>query len=218
MNTTCFESELDARYAAIQGLDCTGPMTLLHIGAEHTGLAMGIGPEIQSRFVFAIGSDGIAREHLRHQPPTALELEHAIFTVEEEVMPGYRSLPPGSTLYSSDASIRVIASLAGVSHAAVMRLSVESVEQIFNRLAFVVGGRPASVERLPENNQFASTLLILRELMHHLGFSSITIVDLADLAGFPDPVFDKQVPQPGLSEVERHCMDVTQLPQKENGL
>jgi hypothetical protein len=47
-------------------------------------------------------------------------------------------------------------------------LSVEVVEQMFTRLA-------AGVRGLPAGGEFSATLLILRELMHHLGFTSVLI-------------------------------------------
>jgi hypothetical protein len=49
-----------------------------------------------------------------------------------------------------------------------MTLSVEAVEQMFQRLA-------ARAPGLQAGREFAGKLLILRELMHHLGFPSIVI-------------------------------------------
>jgi hypothetical protein len=39
----------------------------------------------------------------------------------------------------------------------------------------LVHGRPAASTDLPNDKHFAATLLILRELMHHLQFGSIQI-------------------------------------------
>lgn len=47
----------------------------------------------------------------------------------------------------------------------------------FQRLSAVSLGRPISLEGLPASADFAATLLILREFMHHLGFASITLKD-----------------------------------------
>ena len=74
-----------------------------------------------------------------------------------------------------DAAIREIALIAGVAEAAEMALSREAVEQTFDRFSGVVLGRPAATEGLPAGGAFAATLLILREPMHHLQFSSITV-------------------------------------------
>jgi len=50
------------------------------------------------------------------------------------------------------------------------------MERVFSRLAAVVQGKPAAHEGIPDDNAFAATLLILREFMHHLGFSSIGLL------------------------------------------
>lgn len=47
----------------------------------------------------------------------------------------------------------------------------------------VVNGRPAASEGLPTRATFAANLLILRELMHHAGRTSLTVVP----AALPDP-------------------------------
>jgi hypothetical protein len=41
----------------------------------------------------------------------------------------------------------------------------------------VVQGMPAAHEGLPANNRFATALLILREFMHHLQFSHVTVLE-----------------------------------------
>lgn len=63
-----------------------------------------------------------------------------------------------------------------------MELSIDALERTFDRLTSVALGRPASQEGLPDDKPFAATLLILRELMHHLQFASIYYVDLPDQA------------------------------------
>jgi len=45
----------------------------------------------------------------------------------------------------------------------------------FDRCSGAVLGRPAASEGLPAGGAFAATLLILRELMHHLKVSPITV-------------------------------------------
>lgn len=51
------------------------------------------------------------------------------------------------------------------------------MEQTFERLAAVAEGRPVGQEGLPESTEFAAALLILREFMHHLGFSAVHVGD-----------------------------------------
>lgn len=95
--------------------------------------------------------------------------------VEDEVYRLRHDILPGAKLYSEDNDIRTIARLAGVAENEQMILSLEAVEQTFDRLALVINGRPASFEGIPDGNDFAATLLILREFMHHLKFTEIVL-------------------------------------------
>lgn len=110
----------------------------------------------------------------RHEPPTALEIEHAIEHTEDAVMPLWRQLPVGTQLHTDDASAQVLLELArarvpGQPHA----LSLEDVEAVFNELASLAQGRPPSSSFLPAQAALAAYLVMLREVMHHLRFTSI---------------------------------------------
>jgi len=67
--------------------------------------------------------------------------------------------------------------MAGVAPGAGMVLPLGAMEQTFERLAAVAEGRPVVQEGLPESTEFAAALLILREFMHHLGFSAVHVGD-----------------------------------------
>jgi hypothetical protein len=126
---------------------------MLRFAAERTTLAgteLGIGWDLASRDLSALG------------------LENAIAAVEDELERAHATLVKGAAVLTDDATIRDIGLAAGVPAAAEMTLSVQAVEQMFQRLAVHAPGLPASRE-------FAGKLLILRELMHHLGFPSIVI-------------------------------------------
>lgn len=131
----------------------------LHIGAERTSVA---------EATLAFGWRSIARECLRHDPPSPLELENAIAAVEDGVARAHEGIPKGTTLLTDNSTIREIAVAAGVPPGAEMTLAREAVEHTFQRLAMRAPG-------LPVGGEFAAMLLILRELMHHLDFPSIVI-------------------------------------------
>jgi hypothetical protein len=134
---------------------------LLHIGSEETQVTID-----GKTHRLTLGSQLTSLGYFRHQPPTPAEMENA----------GLRhDITPGASLHSQDNDIRAIARLAGVAENEQMSLSLDAVERTFDRLALVINGRPAHFEGIPEGNDFAATLLILREFMHHLQFDEIVV-------------------------------------------
>jgi exopolyphosphatase/pppGpp-phosphohydrolase len=147
----------------------------LHIGEEATTLARTDGPE---HFTLPLGSARTARDHFRSTPPSAADLEAAIEAVEDVVMPLHRQMAPGARLASDDATL--LSTLYALARGALPEagrpatLGIDEVERVFNRLADVATGRPAASAGLPQDSGFAASLLILRELMHHLKFDALS--------------------------------------------
>jgi len=160
------------------------PITVLHIGADQTGIATGAGEKADAVMVLAIGSTRTASDFFKHSPPVPHELETAIMVVEDEVTRARKMVAGHATLLTADPDIRDIARMAratvqdddGLVVAAATSLSVEAVERVFDLLAAVSLGRPAASAGIPSDPEFAATLLILRELMHHLQFASVRIL------------------------------------------
>ena len=150
-------------------------ITVLHVGAGQTLVASGRGREPDAVIALAIGARKTSDDFFRHNPPTPLELENAIMTVEDEVARARAIIVDGLRLITRDAGIREIALIAGLSDQPELTLSLEVMEKTFDRLASVSLGRPAAHEGLPDSTAFAATLLILREFMHHLKFASLTV-------------------------------------------
>lgn len=153
------------------------PIALLHIADEYSFIAFGVETTIPDNvWVFDIGSVKTVRDFFRHNPPTPAEVESAIQVVEDEVMPLHKLIPSGCGLYTQDAGVMEVArQIVFTSHADGVVLERADMEQVFGRLAAIISGRPANQDILPATNTFAATLLILREVMHHLGFMNITI-------------------------------------------
>lgn len=148
---------------------------MLHIGEEQTAVATGSTTEPDAVFVLSIGSKRTAADFFKHTPPTFAELENAIMVVEDEVSRLRHVRATASTLFTADAAIREIALVAGVPGQSELVLTLDAVEQTFERLAALALGRPASSAGIPANAAFAATLLIFREFMHHLQFAAITV-------------------------------------------
>ena len=144
--------------------------TLLHIGADSTTVTAGKGPHVETILVLAIGTRRTATQLFQHNPPTPGELENAIMRVEDEVNRARTIAASHPTLWTADPAIPELARIAGVSGSS---LSLEAVEGLFDLLAALSLGRPASSAGIPSTPAFAARLLILREFMHHLGFAAI---------------------------------------------
>lgn len=162
------------------------PLTLLYVGPERTLIvpvdADGAAPN-GAAITLALGTHRTARAFFRRDVPTPLELENAIASVEDEVYLAHRQYaaqgnPSGMAWWSTDAHLVALAELAGVPRAPAMLLTLEAMERLFQRLAAVSEGRPAASEGLPESVEFATTLLLLRELMHHMPFGQLHLVGL----------------------------------------
>ena len=153
----------------------TQPAVLLHIGREETRVIVRH-DDVDDKIVpLTLGSQLTSVGYFRHTPPTPDEMENAIMVVEDEIIRIRHDIPPGAQLFSTDNDIRALARIAGVAENEVMTLSLEAVERTFDRLALVINGRPAQFEGIPDGNDFAATLLILREFMHHLQFADIVL-------------------------------------------
>ncbi len=148
---------------------------LLHIGSEETKVTVRKENGDVIERLLTLGSQLTSLGYFHHTPPTPDEMETAIMVVEDEIMRIRHDIPSAARLVSNDNDIRAIARLAGVAENEAMPLSVDAVERTFDRLALVISGRPASFEGIPKGNDFAATLLILREFMHHLQFAQIVV-------------------------------------------
>jgi exopolyphosphatase/pppGpp-phosphohydrolase len=122
-----------------------------------------------------LGTTSLARQWMRHTPPTPLDIEHAIEQTEDVVMPLAKKLPRTDQLQLSGTGAALI--LQGVDAApnAALRWSLDEVEDLFNRLAMVSQGRPSGQEALPTAPEFYAAMVIVRECLHHLRFTGVVI-------------------------------------------
>jgi hypothetical protein len=115
-----------------------------------------------------LGVSLLRERWLRHDPPQPQELEAAIEAVEDVVMPLHRVLPAGDTL-------RVMAPEAGPAAFAplVQARTRDELEALFDRAAAIAQGRPARSDPALSDPQGMAALVIVREVMHHLGFTQL---------------------------------------------
>lgn len=172
------ESEARLNYSAIaRAKQPKGHrVTLLRIGAEHAQVFAGDGIEPETTLSLQIGARRIARDCLRHTPPTETDLEAAIAAIEDELATAWPLLQQPSILYTTNAAIGEIALLAGAGSGAEIVLARDAVEQTFEGLvSAALGSRPGLRQAFSDEGDFAATLIILREFLHHMQFESIIV-------------------------------------------
>lgn len=64
-----------------------------------------------------------------------------------------------------------IAYATGINESSAAPLAIGAIEAAFNQLADIANGAPSSRATLPLDSESVAYLVLLRELMHHLGFS-----------------------------------------------
>ena len=138
----------------------------LHLGAESS---------LVNHHPMALGYASLARQWMRHTPPTPLDIEHAIEHTEDVVMPLAAKLAHTDQLQLRGLGAALILEGVGAEPDATLRRSLEQVEDLFNRIAMVSEGRPSSHEDLPTSPEFYAAMVILRECLHHLRFSEVLV-------------------------------------------
>ena len=122
-----------------------------------------------------LGTASLARQWMRHTPPTPLDIEHAIEQTEDVVMPLAAKLVRNEQLLLRGAGAALILQGAGAAPGAELQWSLDDVEDLFNRLAMVSQGRPSGQEALPTAPEFYAAMVILRESLHHLRFGEVMV-------------------------------------------
>ena len=151
-------------------------ITRISIGdlQSHVQVGDGLSPAVDLKL--EIGMTQLGRGPFRHEPPSEMELENAIAFVEDAVMPLAKVLPPDTNLATSDATAaRLLSLLQRTPAQDTGVVSIDQVEHVFKELVAVSMGRPASSSGVPTDASFVAYVLILREFMHHLAFSEISI-------------------------------------------
>jgi len=105
---------------------------------------------------------------------TGAKIEDAINQVEDLIMPILRSLPASTDLRVSGPEVEQVFHMLSATDDTVV--SIESVERLFNQLADHAGGSPFAWHQAESPARVARGLVILREVMHHGRFCSVSLM------------------------------------------
>lgn len=116
---------------------------------------------------------------LQHFPPSERAMELAIASTEDALMPWIPALRLDSleVLECADAVLAPLPSVLGYPQQAIVDLDIDEVERAFNQLAQVAAGMPAKSLGVPERPDFVAALVVVRELMHHVGWEQLRLLE-----------------------------------------
>ncbi|MDP1687515.1 hypothetical protein [Hydrogenophaga sp.] len=154
------------------------PLVWLHLGEDTLWLVRQHGAGGVASLDLELGTHSTARLFFKSDPPRPAELERAIDHVEDELMRALVWIGGRATLVTDHALVRSFAQTEAV-------LSLDVVEVLFQRLASGSLGDPSALKGLPAGREAAATLLILRELMHHLKFNQVVVAPPSPVASLP---------------------------------
>ena len=86
-------------------IPATEHVTELRVGDEQIELFVGQGEAPQAHVSLPLGPTRLVRDCLRHTPPRASDIEHAIDVIED-ALAGVRGQPRGATLLTRDPALR----------------------------------------------------------------------------------------------------------------
>lgn len=161
----------------------------LSMKPEQTVLSLYKG-EAALAVVMDVGYGSLAKQVFLQPKPKPVEVEEAIIRVEDEIMRVHAQVQGGFSLVSSDTYVHEIAKRAGAGLAVGLEdgpetgkvLTREELEFFFNRWADIVSGSPVRASEQPMSKELGAGLLILRELLHHLDFKELLLVDALPVA------------------------------------
>lgn len=152
-----------------------GDITALEFGDADSGVASGGQCEPSRLIRLPLGPGALAREYLRAARPGEAAIEAAIAEVEQRIMPLRALVAHDSQCVSGDRNVARIARVLGSARGPWVALTTETVEDGFNRWVSIALGRPPTQDTLPTDPEFAASLLVLREWLHHLSFAQVRV-------------------------------------------
>lgn len=143
----------------------------LQLGADDAVLTLLRPGRPERRFVWPLGTSRLAAVARLQDPPRPIQLEAAIAEVEDQVMAAAHEVGGIAHLETAPATFAQLLRITAAPGAE--RLSLEQVERAFDTLAAVAEGRPAGSSGAATDAASVATLVLVRELMHHLALPSV---------------------------------------------
>ncbi|RKS87654.1 hypothetical protein DES39_0895 [Orbus hercynius] len=123
-----------------------------------------------------IGYQTLIEHDFNQRFPTPYTTELAITTIEDEIARAIANWQPGQVLVTHNKHIGEMITHFKLGNLYTNRITTEQVEHLFNRFVGAMSGAPWQSTHLPESIEFIAILVIVRELLHHLGIEGIELI------------------------------------------
>ncbi len=146
-------------------------MTEVALSLDAKTLTLRVG---EAHHLLPIGIEPLAAS-FGHHMPSALALENAIAEVEDAIMPAAKLLPAQRhTLFGADPLLQQVIHSATANPQATT-VSRDAMETLFSALARQAERPGYADAQIPQAAEFAAALLVLRECLHHWGFTQLQL-------------------------------------------
>ncbi|WP_392553510.1 hypothetical protein RHO13_00910 [Orbus wheelerorum] len=121
------------------------------------------------KITLQVGYKTLASTHFKDELPTPYETELAIIVIENAIEDIYSKWQKVDTIITDNEQVYLMIDYFTAEN----QIDSIQVERLFNRLADVISGSPKQELVFFSSPYFIATLLILREIIHHLGINTI---------------------------------------------
>jgi hypothetical protein len=149
----------------------------LEVGPQATDLVLRSPGTADECFGLPIGLDTLWPAGETGQGPSAWAIEHAIQVVEDQIATVRHRIPVGAQLRMSRSAVALLRREGAIAVTGHEAISLVAVEQWYQALAARAEGAPSARGPVFDEPSGDALVLILREVMHHLGFDALHIVD-----------------------------------------
>jgi hypothetical protein len=147
--------------------------SVVELQMEEDEISFVVPSEVDGLRRLQVGAVAGVRLMLEKGHLTGPKIEATIDEIEELLMPALRHLPGVSHLLVSGPELEDVMRQLASNDGAV---SISTVEALFNQVAAIATGSPARLQHIPTDPGFVLALVLLREVMHHGGFSSVSLL------------------------------------------
>ena len=130
--------------------------------------------QLNKEIILPAGYQYLVERFFKHDIPTDSETEYAINYIEDELMSNTELQNNQENLYSADKKLINIFHKNGIE---AHYQSRKSIEDLFSQYARVIIGASASELQTNITREDFATVLVLREIMHHLDFEALTLIE-----------------------------------------